>query len=332
MKVNELLIAAFAFLAGAGTAAAAEVRHAAPEPAETLVIPAGPVPAPITFQSKLSSEAYDEIEAYVWKPEGASAAAKVPLVIVAHGHSGIWSDGDPTKIQTQFTSLAAQLYERGIGMMLVDSFTEKRHDEILSRHGGDASWGIYPDGLGAKDKRDDLVSDHLSRPWDLFGAAAAVPTKVTWADPDRVVAIGYSHGGSAVLALGLSKHPVNLNNPLTGAKLFAKLYPTYPGCGLGGTNTYYKYSGAVVPLSLATGSADATTPPGTMPGEAASGYCRARYDQAKAAAASNAALLRIDWWNYTDATHSWESSNTAPNTAARTHWRAKLIDEVLALP
>ncbi|MBT9288947.1 hypothetical protein [Prosthecodimorpha staleyi] len=321
-------------------ARAAEVRHAAPEPAETLTIPdvVPALPTKVSFQSKLSTDSYNLIDGYLWKPVGASAQAKVPLVIVAHGHTGMFYCGSNAAyavevsgncnvtIQSQYTSLARELTAAGIGMMLVNSFTPARNDRILQLHVNQTGWDIYPLGLNEdKTKRDPLISDHASRPYDLAGAAAAVATVAPWANSTKLVALGYSHGGSAAMALALSNHPVN-TSPLNGGRQFLRIFATYPGCALGGTNTYYKASAAVTPLSIGTGSADTSVPPGTMPGTPSDkGACRERYEAAKTAAVAGSGLFKIDWWNYTGATHSWETAQGPENEAARAHWRAKVI-------
>lgn len=324
--------------------ASEQVRHSPPSPAVTLSIadaagstsvtfqPTGS----ITFQSKIGSAAKDKIEAYYWKPAGLAAGAKVPMVIVAHGHTGAYycstvndartlyklNDNCYLKLQSQFPTLAKELNAAGIGMMLVNSFTKARNDAILALHGNDAAWSIFPAGLGAK--RDPMVSDHIVRPFDVFGGAIAAPSQLAWVDAKKLIALGYSHGGTAVMAMDLSKHPVNLQNPATGAKLFKKIFASYPGCGMGGVNTNYAGSGAVVPLVLGTASADALMANTTMPGQAASGDCRLRYDAAIAAKAANPNLSAFDWWNYTDATHGWEYTASGPNNAARIDWRAKV--------
>jgi dienelactone hydrolase len=332
--------------------AAEQVKHAPPSPAVSLPIADGTAPTSITyqptglvtFQSKLGSGAEDKIEAYVWKPAGASATAKVPMVIVAHGHTGIFycsgvddartlyklDDSCYLKLQSQYPSMAKALNDAGIGMMLVNSFTKARSDFIVSMHAGDTTWAIFPKGLGAN--RDSKVSDHAARPFDIFGAAVAAPTVVTWAHSTKLVALGYSHGGTAVMAMDLSKHPVNTQNPSTGAKLFKRVFATYPGCGMESVTTNYTGSGAVVPLILGTASADplmnGTTMPGTNP---ATGACRARYDQAVTAAAANASLKTFDWWNYIGADHGWEYTASAPNDAARLDWRTKVITYAVSL-
>jgi dienelactone hydrolase len=343
-------IAALGVLAALAAPAVAradeQVRHSPPSPAKTLPIAAASASvavtwkptATVTFQSKLGTGAEDKLTAYVWKPANASAAAKVPLVIVAHGHTGLYycSTVDDAKtlyklsatcylkLQSQYPSLAKQLNEAGIGMMLVDSFGKARSDFIVAKHSGDTSWATFPYGLGVN--RDDKISDHKSRPYDIFGAAAAAPTLLTWTASTKYVALGYSHGGTAVMAMALSKHPVNLANPTTGGKLFKRIYASYPGCGMGSVDTNYSGSGAVVPLVLGTGSADTQMMQATtMPGEPASGACRFRYDQAVTAAAANASLKTYDWWNYTNASHGWEYTSTGPNDAARVDWRAKIV-------
>jgi len=275
----------------------------------------------------------------VWKPAGASAAAKVPLVIMAHGHTGPWSNGDTTKVGSQFRRTAQMLLTKGIGVMLVDSYSVARNSYILARHKGDpnqAKWAVRPRGVNDdKAYRDDAVSDHLVRPYDLAGAAVAARSLVTWADPKKLVAIGYSDGGSAVLALSLSKYPLNLDKPNGGARLFRRLYATYPGCGLDGVNTFYAHSAAMVPLMLGTGTADTTTPPGPSPGQSApAGDCRKRFDQAVAAvsaAPAHSGLYVPTWLNYVGATHSWEITGGADNDAARGDWNRRLLAFVATL-
>ena len=352
MTSTRILLATFASFAVTTAAVAAEqVKHAPPSPAVALTIADGTGPTSIThqptglvtFQSKLGTGAEDKIEAYYWKPATASATAKVPLVIVAHGHTGIfycsgvddartlykYSDGCYLKLQSQYPSLAKELNDKGIGMMLVNSFTKARSDFIVAQHGGDTSWAIFPAGLGAD--RDAKVSDHAARPFDLFGAAVAAPTVLSWAHSAKLVGLGFSHGGTAAMAMTLSKHPVNTGNPTTGAKLFKRVFASYPGCAMGNVDTNYTGSGAVVPLVLGTASTDPLMKDTTMPGTAPAGHCRARYDQAVTAAAGNAALKTFDWWNYIGASHGWEYTASGPNDAARVDWRAKVTNFAVSL-
>lgn len=340
---------------GLAIVAAAPVAFAAhstaylapPIPAKVLKIPAGsPISgqgitptATVQFQSAYSAAAKDRLDGWVWKPAGASATTKVPLVVMAHGHTGPWSNGDVTKVGNQFRRTAEMLLANGIGVMLVDSFSVARNNYILARHKGDpnqAKWAVRPYGLSDdKAYRDAAVDDNLVRPYDLAGAATAVRTLVPWADPKKLVAVGYSHGGSAVLALSLSKYPLNVSKPKEGARLFRRLYATYPGCGLGGVNSVYARSAAVVPLMLGTGTADTETPPGPSPGQSGpAGDCRERFDQAVAAVA--AAPLRPKlyvptWLDYVGATHSWEIVGGVDNDAARTDWNRRLLAYVVGL-
>lgn len=348
-RVRNLMIGLW--LAAVSAAPASFAGHTAyqapPIPAKVLKIPAGsPISglgtsptATITFQSAYSTAAKDRLDGWVWKPAGASATAKVPLVIMAHGHTGPWSNGDTTKVGSQFRRTAEMLLANGIGVMLEDSFSVARNNYILARHAGDpnqAKWAVRPYGLNAdKAYRDDAVSDHLVRPYDLAGAAKAARAQLPWVDPKKLVAIGYSHGGSAVLALSLSKYPLNVSTPKQGARLFRRLYATYPGCGLGGTNSFYANSAAVVPLMLGTGTADTETPPGPSPGQSApAGDCRTRFDQAVAAVAAATAPPKLyvpTWFNYVGATHSWEITDGADNDAGRTDWNRRLLAYVVKL-
>lgn len=344
-RVPLAALAAVLSLTASGPGLAAEqVEHSPPNPAEVLAIADGvgatsvtyQPTATLTFPSKTGTTGREQLEAYVWKPLSVSAGARIPLVIVAHGHTGIYycstvndartlyklNDTCYLKLQSQYPKLAEELNRAGIGMMLVNSFTKTRSDAIVALHGGDTSWEVFPGGLGVN--RDPMVSDHIVRPFDVYGAAVVAPTLLTWVDAKKLIALGYSHGGTAVMAMDLTKHPVNQIYSTTGAKRFKKIFSTYPGCGMGGVNTNYPGSGAVVPLVLGTGSADPLMANTTMPGQPAMGNCRARYDAAAAAALSSPALATFDWWNYTDATHGWEYTASGPNNAARVDWHGKL--------
>jgi dienelactone hydrolase len=219
--------------------------------------------------------------------------------------------------------------------MLVDSYSVARNTYILARQGdpNQAKWMVRPHGVNDdKAFRDPAVTNHLVRPYDLAGAAIAVRSPVPWADPKKLVAIGYSDGGSAVLALSLSKFPLNLSKPNGGAGLFRRLYATYPGCGLDGVNTFYAHSAAMVPLMLGTGTADTETPPGPSPGQSApAGDCRKRFDQAVAAVAAQSKLYVPTWLDYVGATHSWEITGGADNAAARDDWNRRLLAFVATL-
>ncbi len=322
------LLAAVALTALTGPALAQTQAYVLPpNPYETKDIPApAAVPAGIkptemiSFQSKLSNDPKDKLEGWLWKPAGASAAAKVPLVLLAAGHSGPGTYASP---KTQFRTLAADLVSAGVGVMLVHSFSQSRHDYVMSKY-NDPAFGII-NGLNEdKTKRPEEASDHLVRPYDIVGAAEAVVNgAVAWADPNKMIAVGYSHGGTAVLGAGFSNHPVNLNNPSGGGRLLKRIFSIYPGCGMGSLKTY-KDSAGVVPITLATGNSDTTTPPGLPPGAGASGNCTGRYLAAEAVAKANPSLYAIEWWAYVGATHSWEVTSGTANAAATGDFRAKI--------
>lgn len=327
MNVFSLAAAAAATLFTSAALAQTQAYVMPPNPYETKDIAApGAVLAGIkptemiSFQSKLSSDLKDRLEGWLWKPVGASASAKVPLVLVAPGHTGGGTYANP---KTQFKTLAADLVAAGVGVMLVNSFSQSRHDYVIAKY-NDAEFGIINGLNDDKTKRPVEASDHLVRPYDIVGAAEAVVNgAVAWADPAKMIAVGYSHGGTAVLGAGLSNHPVNLNNPTGGGRLLKRIFATYPGCGMD-TLKNYANSAGVVPVSLGTGTADTTTPPGLPPGVGTSGNCTGRYLAAETAAAANASLYAFEWWSYVGATHSWEVTASTANNTATGDWRAKI--------
>lgn len=327
MTLAPLAAAATALLLSSAALAQTQAYVLPPNPYETKdiaapgAVPAGTKPTEmISFQSKLSSDTKDRLEGWLWKPAGASASAKVPLVLVAPGHTGGGTYSNP---KTQFKTLAADLVAAGVGVMLVNSFSQSRHDYVIAKY-NDPAFGIL-NGLNEdKSKRPVEASDHLVRPYDIVGAAEAVVNgAVAWADPAKMIAVGYSHGGTAVLGAGFSNHPVNLNNPSGGGRLLKRIFAAYPGCGMDSLKNY-KDSAGVVPISLATGTADTTTPPGLPPGAGATGNCTGRYQAAETAAAANPSLYAIEWWAYVGATHSWEVTASTPNNAATGDWRTKI--------
>lgn len=293
-------------------------------PAATTATTAAPVPSErIVFQSRLGGTAKDRIEGWLWRPAGASATARVPMVVVAHGHTGAGTFARP---KAQFSQLASELLSKGIGMMLVNSFSQPRHDYVVQKWG--LAYGIV-NGLGQY--RPPEASDHQVRPYDLAGAAdAVIAGKVNWADPHKLVAVGYSHGGTAALGLVMSRHPLNVANAAAGGRLFRKAFIAYPGCGMGSPNNY-KSSGAVIPTVLGTGTADTTTPPGLPPAFASGGYCRLRFDESLAAARADTSLHAFEWWSYDGATHGWEYATGTQNLATRQDWRRKIVQYAQSL-
>ncbi|MFD2263779.1 alpha/beta hydrolase family protein [Lacibacterium aquatile] len=308
---------AFAALLG-GVAVTAQAQTTAevrpPNPAQVVAIPApastvqaSSVPTQlVTFYSKLSNESKNQIEGWVWKPAVASASARVPLLIVAHGHSGAGTYANPS---TQFKTLAKQMTDLGIGVMLVNSFSASRNAYVLANYA--SNYAIIP-GLGSF--RPVEASDHLVRPWDVVGAAEYAAKSMDWVDGNKLVGIGYSHGGTAFLGAAMSNHPVNLSNPQGGGRLFKKIFITYPGCGMSSPNNY-KNSAAVVPAVIGIGSDDTSVSPS---------YCTGRQAESVAAAATNPSLYAFEYWLYKSAGHTWESTVTTPNLAAKFDWRTKV--------
>src|SRR5689334_8581136 len=93
--------AGFALCGAAQAQTTAEYRSMAAT--VTVNIPAPPTTAEgsslptqfVTFQSKLSNESKDQLEGWIWRPTNVDPFAKVPLVIVAHGHTGAGTYASP---------------------------------------------------------------------------------------------------------------------------------------------------------------------------------------------------------------------------------------------
>ncbi|MFD2263778.1 hypothetical protein ACFSM5_12830 [Lacibacterium aquatile] len=298
-----------------------------PSPAQTISIPAGTIATwakqkpdqLVTFQSKLSNDSKDKVEGWIWKPATATASAKVPLVIVAHGHSGSGTYASPS---TQFQTLAKQMIDLGVGVMLVNSFSSYRNDYVLNVAKYPADFTIVPGLNDDRTKRPPEASDHKVRPYDVVGAAEYVRAgNLPWVDADKLVGVGYSHGGTAFLGAALSKHPVNIDNPQGGGRLFKKLFISYPGCGMDSLNNY-KGSASVVPAIIGIGSADASVSPA---------YCTSRQAESVSVANLNPSLYAFEYWLYANGVHTWESKTDAVNKAIHEDWRKKIGDYVTTL-
>ena len=163
-----------------------------------------------------------------WLP--ASAAGARPAVIGLHGCDGLYLRDD---LSARERSMAELLRQRGYHVLLPDSFTPRGRRELCAMPAEQLA-------LRASERRADI---HAALDW--LAARRDV-------DRTRIVVLGWSHGGSALLAA--LNHRIGVQ-PLQARAAVA----FYPGC-----SPYARTQGSylpVAPLLILIGANDDWTPP-----------------------------------------------------------------------
>ena len=163
-----------------------------------------------------------------WLP--APGAGSHPAVIGLHGCGGLYVRGE---LNARERAMADLLRSRGFHVLLPDSFTPRGLRELCTVPTAERT-------LRASDRRSDI---HGALDW--LAARAEV-------DRARIVVIGWSHGGSALLAA--LNHRIGVQ-PLQARAAIA----FYPGC-----SPYARTQGSylpVAPLLILIGALDDWTPP-----------------------------------------------------------------------
>jgi dienelactone hydrolase len=146
----------------------------------------------VEFPVRTASGGEERIFGFLYLPSGASAAAKVPAMVVVHGSGGASDarEGDWARV----------LIGVGIAALATDSFT--------------------PRGIASTaDDQSRLPTPQMTR--DAFGALAFLAS-VPEIDENRVGVMGMSKGGSVTLDAA--------DGHISRARSFAAYIPLYPGC------------------------------------------------------------------------------------------------------
>jgi dienelactone hydrolase len=163
-----------------------------------------------------------------WLP--ATGPEPKPAVIGLHGCGGLYARGD---LNARERGLAQLLRSRGFHILLPDSFTPRGLRELCTTPVAERT-------LRAAERRSDIQGA-----LDWLAARREV-------DRTRIVVIGWSHGGSALLAA--LNHRIGVQ-PLQARAAVA----FYPGC-----TPYARTEGSylpVAPLLILIGALDDLTPP-----------------------------------------------------------------------
>ena len=183
------------------------------------------------------------LTAVVFQPVGLPKGA----VIALHGCGGLYATRGVRKglLNARHQAMADLLVAQGYSVVFPDSLTPRGESELCTQK------------IGTR------KIDQTERRADALGTLAWVSAQ-SWAQPPRVALLGWSHGGSAVLAAtdntradvrGISFSGVNVSG--VSARL-AVAVAFYPGCSAALKSRYQPSA----PLVLMLGEKDDWTPPG----------------------------------------------------------------------
>ena len=194
-------------------------------------------PERVTFPS---ADGKTTLTGYLFRP--ATAADRVPAVVMMHGRAGAYSvlaKGlfDASTLSQRHRMWGRLWAEQGYLALLVDGFGPRG----------------YPRGFpqGSYESRPGEVNEVTIRPLDAYGALAYLRSRPDVA-ADRVGLLGWSNGGSAAMAtMSIGAPGIKAPTPASG---FRAALAFYPACGLKGQfdNGYRPYA----PVRIFMGTAD----------------------------------------------------------------------------
>jgi dienelactone hydrolase len=175
----------------------------------------------------------------------ANASGKSPAVVALHGCGGMYSDapGRRDRLTPRHQAMADLLVAEGYAVLFPDSFNPRGRREICS--------------LKLRDQ--EITQDN--RRLDVLAALTYLRTRPD-VDGARVALLGWSHGGSAVLAAMNRRHPVVAQFLAADAPAglsYRTAIAFYPGC-LQSVRARFGYAPAA-PVSIFIGESDDWTSP-----------------------------------------------------------------------
>lgn len=173
------------------------------------------------------------VTAVVFQPTGVSKGA----VIALHGCGGLFATRGARKglLNARHQAMADLLVAQGYSVVFPDSLTPRGESELCTQK------------IGSR------KIDQTQRRADTLGALAWVAAQ-SWAHPQHVALLGWSHGGSAVLSATDSTRADVSSVAVRPAVAVA----FYPGCSAALKSRYQ----STAPLVLMLGEKDDWTPPG----------------------------------------------------------------------
>lgn len=155
------------------------------------------------------------VPALLFLPATIAAGAQVPLVVGLHGCGGMFSTrkGSEAMLSERFAMWTQAFLDDGYAVLWPDSFTPRGHRQVCTIKTGERT-------INAATRRLDALG------------ALAFGSKLPGIDPQRIAVVGWSHGGSTLLAT------INAENAQVTAlragqdapPFFRAAVAFYPGC------------------------------------------------------------------------------------------------------
>lgn len=185
------------------------------------------------------------ITALYFRPgaDAAGTSARVPAVVTLHGCGGMYGESPArrNRLTARHQAMADLLVGEGYAVLFPDSFNPRGRREVCS--------------LKLREQR--ITQDR--RRLDVLAALEYLRSRAD-IDGSRVALLGWSHGGSAVLATMNRRHPVVAQFLAQGPDVFYRTaIAFYPGC-YESVRTRFGYAPAA-PVSLFIGESDDWTSP-----------------------------------------------------------------------
>lgn len=189
-----------------------------------------------SYQQRLIKSADgSEIRFWIIHPENTPAEQQRPVVIALHGCGGLYSTEEQRRghLNSRHDGMARLLTRQGYSVVMPDSFSSRGETRICAQKMSDRK-------IKQTQRRNDVTG--------VLTWLAGSP----WVDQQKIALLGWSHGGSAVLAAtnGADKAVSGRNLQPSVAIAF------YPGCADALRSSYRP----TAPLVLLLGELDDWTP------------------------------------------------------------------------
>ena len=182
------------------------------------------------------------LKAWVFQPaeKAESVKPKHGTVVALHGCGGLYATGGANKggLNARHQAMADLLLAEGYNVVFPDSLTPRGESSICTKPIGSRD-------ITQRERRADAL------------ATLAWVAQQPWADKERIAALGWSHGGSAVLAVTDGNHNLVKNQQVADKLKFKTAIAFYPGCSESQKNGYRPNTS----LTLFLGADDDWTPP-----------------------------------------------------------------------
>jgi dienelactone hydrolase len=212
-----------------------------------------PTPERVRFDSlDRDGDGAVRIEALLYKPDGKAPEGGWPAVIALHGCGGLYSGVKSRRDEPseRHAARAEAMLAAGHVVLLPDSFRSRGLEQICTS------------------RVDQHAIPAARRRLDALGALAWLRSRTDIA-LDRIALLGWSHGGSTVLATIDASDPIVAR--LTAQDGFRAAVAFYPGCTASMRSERWRPS---APTRILIGAADDWTP--AQPCEALSARAKAR--------------------------------------------------------